>query len=42
VLGVTATASALGEAISRAYTAIERLRFEGMHYRTDIARKGIR
>jgi phosphoribosylamine--glycine ligase len=42
VLGVTATAPALSEAISRAYAAVERIRFEGMHYRTDIARKGIR
>jgi phosphoribosylamine--glycine ligase len=42
VLGVTATAPALSEAISRAYTAIGRLAFDGMHYRTDIARRGIR
>jgi phosphoribosylamine--glycine ligase len=42
VLGVTATAPALSEAISRAYTAIGHLAFDGMHYRTDIARKGIR
>jgi phosphoribosylamine--glycine ligase len=42
VLGVTATAPALSEAISRAYAAIGRIRFEGMHYRTDIARKGNR
>jgi phosphoribosylamine--glycine ligase len=42
VLGVTATAPALGEAISRAYEAIARIRFDGMHYRTDIGRKGIR
>jgi phosphoribosylamine---glycine ligase len=42
VLGVTATAPALSEAISRAYAAIGRIRFEGMHYRTDIARKGTR
>jgi phosphoribosylamine--glycine ligase len=42
VLGVTATAPVLGEAISRAYEAIARIRFDGMHYRTDIGRKGIR
>jgi len=42
VLGVTATAPALGEAINRAYEAIGHVRFAGMHYRTDIGRKGIR
>ncbi|MGH7325450.1 MAG: phosphoribosylamine--glycine ligase [Candidatus Rokuibacteriota bacterium] len=41
VLGVTATAPTLGEAVRRAYAAVGRIRFEGMHYRTDIGRKGI-
>jgi phosphoribosylamine--glycine ligase len=42
VLGVTATAPALREAIHRAYEAAARIRFDGMHYRRDIGRKGTR
>jgi phosphoribosylamine--glycine ligase len=42
VLGVTATAPGLDEAIRRAYAGVERIRFDGMHYRTDIGRKGRR
>jgi phosphoribosylamine--glycine ligase len=42
VLGVTATAPSLGEAIRRTYDAVGRIRFDGMHYRTDIGRKGTR
>ena len=40
VLGVTAVADTLPEAISRAYEAVRLIRFEGMHYRTDIGRRG--
>jgi phosphoribosylamine--glycine ligase len=40
VLGVTAGAAGLGDAIAHAYEAIERIRFEGMHYRRDIGRRG--
>jgi len=41
VLGVTAIAEDLPSAIKRAYTAVEKIRFEGMHYRRDIGAKGI-
>jgi phosphoribosylamine--glycine ligase len=37
VLGVTARAATLGEARERAYQAASRIRFQGMHYRRDIA-----
>jgi len=37
VLGVTARAATLGDARIKAYEAIARIKFEGMHYRTDIA-----
>ena len=36
VLGVTATASGLGEAIGKAYAAAGKISFEGMHVRRDI------
>ena len=36
VLGVTATAPTIAEARARVYQNIERIRFDGMHYRTDI------
>ena len=39
VLGVTAVADTLEEAISRAYAAVERIHFEHAHYRHDIGRK---
>jgi phosphoribosylamine--glycine ligase len=41
VLGVTATAPALAQAVERAYQAVGRIRFDGLHYRRDIGRKGI-
>ena len=37
VLAVSALGDDLGAARSRAYAAIEKIRFEGMHHRTDIA-----
>jgi phosphoribosylamine---glycine ligase len=37
VLGVTARAETLDKARARAYEAIGKISFEGMHYRTDIA-----
>jgi phosphoribosylamine--glycine ligase len=40
VLGVTAAAPGLDDAIERAYEAVARIRFEGMHYRRDIGRRG--
>lgn len=41
VLGVTAKGRDLREAISRAYEAVERIHWEGVHYRRDIGRKGL-
>jgi phosphoribosylamine--glycine ligase len=37
VLGVTAASSTLDNALSAAYHAITKIRFDGMHYRRDIA-----
>src|SRR6266513_4166722 len=37
VLGVTSRAASLPEAVSRAYSAVERIHFYGAHYRKDIA-----
>ena len=37
VLGVTARAANLNDACARAYEALEKIKFEQMHYRTDIA-----
>lgn len=42
VLSVTAAAADLKAAVERAYDAIRLIHFEGMHYRTDIGRKGLR
>jgi len=42
VLGVTATAEDLRAAIERAYAAVSKICFEGMHYRRDIGAKGLR
>jgi phosphoribosylamine---glycine ligase len=39
VLGVTAVAGDMERAIDRAYEAVGRIRFEGMHFRTDIGRR---
>ena len=39
VLGVTAVADDVPRAIETAYEAVERIRFEGMHFRTDIGRR---
>jgi len=41
VLGVTAGADDLQTAIDRTYEAVREIRFQGMHYRTDIGRKGL-
>ncbi len=41
VLGVTAVAAELSEAVRRAYQAAELIDFEGMHFRRDIARKAL-
>jgi phosphoribosylamine--glycine ligase len=42
VLGVTARAGSLDEAILRAYEGVNKVYFEGMYYRRDIAAKGLR
>ncbi|MGA2327866.1 MAG: phosphoribosylamine--glycine ligase [Bryobacteraceae bacterium] len=42
VLGVTASGPNLAGAIERTYQAVSRIHFEGMHYRTDIGRKGLK
>jgi phosphoribosylamine---glycine ligase len=42
VLGVTASGADLPTAIGAAYSAVQCIEFEGMHYRHDIGRKGIR
>jgi len=41
VLGVTALGADLRTAQARAYEAVARIHFEGCHYRTDIAQKGL-
>jgi phosphoribosylamine--glycine ligase len=42
VLGVTAWAKNLSEARASAYAAVERIQFEGAHFRRDIAAKALR
>jgi len=42
VLGVTASGPNLAGAIERTYQAVSIIHFEGMHYRTDIGRKGLK
>ena len=41
VLGVTASGIDINEAVKTAYKAIEKIKFEGMHYRKDIASKAL-
>ncbi len=41
VLGVTATGGSVSEAKSRAYKAIDKIGFEGMHFRKDIADRAL-
>lgn len=41
VLSVVAYAETLQEAVGRVYTAAERIHFEGMHYRKDIAHRAL-
>jgi len=42
VLNVTAAAPTLPEAVEKVYAAVGRIRFEGAHYRTDIAQKALK
>ncbi len=39
VLGVTCTAAALDEALEKSYRAVDKISFEGAHYRKDIGKK---
>jgi phosphoribosylamine--glycine ligase len=41
VLGVTALGRDIPDAIARAYRTVEKIRWEGVHYRTDIGRKAV-
>ncbi|MBI3353924.1 MAG: phosphoribosylamine--glycine ligase [Nitrospirae bacterium] len=41
VLGVTALGADIKEAVENAYKAVEKIKFEGMHYRRDIASKAL-
>jgi phosphoribosylamine--glycine ligase len=41
VLGVTASGPTLASAIENAYRGVDKIAFDGMHYRTDIGRKGL-
>ena len=42
VLGVTAAGDTLAESIENAYAAVNEIHFEGMHFRRDIGKKGLR
>jgi phosphoribosylamine--glycine ligase len=42
VLGVTASGADLQESIDRAYSAVAKIHFDGMHYRRDIGARGLR
>jgi phosphoribosylamine--glycine ligase len=42
VLGVTASGPDLASAAANAYAAVEKIHFEGMHYRRDIAKRGLK
>ena len=42
VLGVTASGATLGAAVESAYGAVERIEFEGVQYRKDIASRGLK
>jgi phosphoribosylamine--glycine ligase len=42
VLGVTARAVELETAVQRAYQACEKIRFDGAHYRKDIAGRALK
>jgi phosphoribosylamine--glycine ligase len=42
VLGVTAAADTLSEALARAYQAMEEISFEGMYYRRDIGHRALK
>ncbi|MFA5355828.1 MAG: phosphoribosylamine--glycine ligase [Candidatus Omnitrophota bacterium] len=41
VLGVTGLGNTIKEAITNTYNAVKKISFDGMHYRTDIAKKSL-
>ncbi|OGC89291.1 MAG: phosphoribosylamine--glycine ligase [candidate division Zixibacteria bacterium RBG_16_48_11] len=41
VLGVTASGESLEKSIDKAYRLVDRIHFEGMHFRSDIGRRGV-
>ncbi len=41
VLGVTALGMDIRDAVSRAYRAVDKIHWDGVHYRTDIGRKAV-
>jgi phosphoribosylamine--glycine ligase len=42
VLGVTASGATLQSAIDNSYEQVRKIRFDGVHYRTDIGQKGLK
>ena len=42
VLGVTARGADLAQAVGRAYAAVAKIHFDGMHYRRDIAARAVK
>lgn len=42
VLGITATAKTLDKALEKAYNAVEKIKFDGAHYRKDIGAKAVK
>lgn len=38
VLGITARAATLDEALNKAYAAVDKIKFEGAHFRHDIGK----
>ena len=42
VVSVTASGKDLADAIAKSYAGVEKIDFDGMHYRRDIGRKGLK
>ena len=42
MLGITATAPTLKEALEKAYAGVDKVTFEGMHVRRDIGAKALK
>jgi len=42
VLGVTGLGNSIKNAITRTYQAVEKIHFEGMHYRKDIGSRALK